>query len=290
MQSAAEFEDLRPQLFALAYRMLGTRADAEDIVQDAFLRWQAVDPAEVRSAKSYLYSIVARLSLDALKSARHQRETYVGTWLPEPLVTRVEGARQSPEGHAELADSLSIAFLHVLESLSPPERIAFLMREVFDADYADIAQVLETSEANCRQLVTRARKQLGDKRSRFEVDPERHKTVLQTFLAACETGDTAALLDLMRGDAILYSDGGGKASAAINPIYGADRISRFMAGITKKSDANEVTPVLSGGLPAVVFSNNGEVRTLLALDLDTEGHIRTVYIVRNPDKLPDLRQ
>lgn len=276
-----EFEDLRPQLFALAYRMMGTRADAEDIVQDAYLRWQTVDPAEVRSARSYLYSIVARLSLDELKSARRKRETYVGPWLPEPIVTR---------DPVELADSLSIAFLHVLESLSPAERVAFLMREVFDEEYAEIARVLDTTEANCRQLVTRARKQISRRKSRFDADPERHQSVLQSFLAACETGDTAALMELMRGDAVLYSDGGGKASAALNPIVGADRVARFMTGISKKIDSNETVPVWSGGLPAVVFSKDGEVRTLLGLDLDDEGRIRTVFIMRNPDKLPNLRQ
>lgn len=276
-----EFDELRPQLFALAYRMMGTRADAEDIVQDAYLRWQTVDPAEVRSPKSYLYSIVARLSLDALKSARHKRETYIGPWLPEPLVTR---------DPVELADSLSIAFLHVLETLSPAERVAFLMREVFDEEYAEISRVLDTTEANCRQLVARARKQISGRKSRFDVDPERHKSVLQTFLAACETGDTTALMELMRGDAVLYSDGGGKASAALNPIFGADRVARFMTGVSKKADANETIPVWTGGLPAIVFSRDGEVRTLLGLDLDDEGRIRTVFIMRNPDKLPNLRQ
>src|SRR5580698_1858750 len=185
------FEVYRPLLFSLAYRMLGTRADAEDIVQDAYLRWQAASQEEVRAPKSYLTTVVARLSLDSLKSARRKRETYVGEWLPEPIV--------EPKGSTalEMAESLSLAFLHVLETLSPDERVAFLLREVFDAEYAEIAATLETSEPNCRQLIARARKHIRDRRPRFQVDQARQQNVLEQFLAACQSGDPSRLLPLL---------------------------------------------------------------------------------------------
>ena len=189
------FEELRPQLFALAYRMMGTRADAEDIVQEAFIRWQGADHRDVRSARSYLNAVVARLSLDALKSARRTRETYVGTWLPEPIALS-----DRPDAQLELADTLSVAFLHVLESLSPAERVAFLMREVFGEDYSQVAAILDTSEANCRQLVARARQHVQSKRPKYRVDPDRHRQVLREFLMACASDDKNTLVGLLRED------------------------------------------------------------------------------------------
>jgi RNA polymerase sigma-70 factor (ECF subfamily) len=223
-----QFEVYRPLLFSLAYRMLGTRADAEDIVQDAYLRWRSASQEEVRAPKSYLTTVVARLSLDSLKSARRKRETYVGEWLPEPLV--------EPPGSSavEMAESLSLAFLHILETLSPDERVAFLLREVFEADYAEIAATLDTSEANCRQLITRARKHIHDRRPRFKVDQARQQSVLRQFLIAAQTGDPSQLLPLLSPDVVMHSDGGGKVAATINPIYGADKVSRFFQGIAKK--------------------------------------------------------
>ncbi len=275
------FEALRPQLFSLAYRMMGTRADAEDIVQDAYLRWQSADRSLVLSPRSYLNAVVARLSLDALKSARHKRETYVGTWLPEPMA-------QVPDASAavEMADSLSMAFLHVLESLSPVERVAFLLREVFGAEYSEVAVVLETSEANCRQLVARARTHMREKRPRFSVDSTKHQTVLREFITACAKDDKTALVSMLRDDAILYSDGGGKAAAALNPIYGADRIARFFLGVRDKQPAGlRVEPSLAGGMPALAFVTDSGIDGLMSLDLDEDGRIQGVYIVRNPDKL-----
>src|SRR5580704_17125231 len=177
MPPETQFEEFRPLLFSLAYRMLGTRSDAEDIVQDAWLRWRSASAEEIRQPKSYLTTVVARLSLDSLKSARRKRETYVGEWLPEPLV--------EPSGSSaiEMAESLSLAFLHILETLSPDERIAFLLREVFDTDYAEIAATLETSEPKCRQIIARARKHIRDRRPRFKVDEARQQNVLEQFLA-----------------------------------------------------------------------------------------------------------
>jgi RNA polymerase sigma-70 factor, ECF subfamily len=278
------FDEMRPQLFSLAYRMLGTRADAEDIVQDAFLRWESADKTEVRNARSYLNSIVARLSLDALKSARRKREAYIGTWLPEPI----ESA-PTPAAQAEFADSLSVAFLHVLESLTPAERVAFLMREVFGEEYKEVAGVLETSEANCRQLVTRARQQIQAKRPRFQVDPERHRAVLREFLTACANEDKTALVGLLREDSVLYSDGGGKARAALNPIYGPDRISRFFLGIRSKWPVDlRVVPIMAGGTPSVLLYAGDQIDSLVNLDLDEDGKVQGVYIIRNPDKLTEM--
>jgi RNA polymerase sigma-70 factor (ECF subfamily) len=214
MDRESQFQDLRPLLFSLAYRMLGTRADAEDVMQDAFLRWQTAAEEEVRSPKSYLTTIVARLSLDELKSARRKREAYIGPWLPEPLV--------APLGTQplEMAESLSLAFLHLLETLSPTERVAFLLREAFDSGYDEIAAALSTTEANSRQLVARARKRLHDGRPRFPIDRGRHQEILRTFLVACATGDPSQVASLLGDDVVLYSDGGGKVAAALNRYSG----------------------------------------------------------------------
>jgi len=277
------FEEHRPQLFALAYRMLGTRADAEDVVQEAYLRWQSANPEEVRSARSYLNAVVARLSLDALKSARRKRETYVGTWLPEPIAS---GSGFDPANAVELADTLSVAFLHVLESLTPSERVAFLMHDIFGEEYRDIAEVLETTEGNCRQLVTRARQHVQSRRPKYQVDPQRHQQVLREFLAACAGENKEALLGLLRQESVLYSDGGGKRQAAINPIFGADRIARFFLGIRKKFPANLVpVPAMVGGVPSVLLYDGTTIDSLLSLDLDESGLVQGIYIIRNPDKL-----
>ena len=275
------FEELRPQLFSLAYRMMGTRADAEDIVQDAYLRWRSADHSTVLSPRSYLNAVVARLSPDALKSARHKRETFIGTWLPEPVAQIPD-----PAAGVELADSMSMAFLHLLESLTPAERVAFLMREVFGAEYAEVAVVLETSEANCRQLVTRARTHMREKRPRFTVDPAKHQKVLREFIDACAKDDKATLVSLLRDDAILYSDGGGKAAAALNPIYGADKVARFCLGVRDKQPVGiRVEPSFVGGMPALAFVTESGIDSIFTLDLDENGRIQGVYIVRNPDKL-----
>jgi RNA polymerase sigma-70 factor (ECF subfamily) len=277
-----QFEEFRPLLFSLAYRMLGTRADAEDVVQDAYLRWRNASTEEVRAPKSYLTTVVARLSLDSLKSARRKRETYVGEWLPEPIV--------EPPGSSavEMAESLSLAFLHVLETLSPDERVAFLMREVFDADYSEIAATLETSEANCRQLIARARKHVRDRRPRFKVDRARQQSVLAQFLAACQTGDASRLLPLLSPDVVLHSDGGGKVRATINPIYGSDKVSRFFEGIAKKGATAGLTAkfVTVNGDPGALTMHGGHPNSVISIELDESGLIHRIFLVANPDKLP----
>jgi RNA polymerase sigma-70 factor (ECF subfamily) len=282
MDREQEFTALRPRLFRLAYRMMGTRADAEDIVQDAYLRWVRAGDEDVRSSKSYLTTVVARLSLDALKSARHQREVYVGPWLPEPIV------EPSSEQSVEMAESLSLAFLHLLESLSPAERIAFLLREAFDASYSEVAETLETTEANCRQMVTRARKHIREHRPRFEVDRERHRGVLKNFLNACASGDPSDLMTVLREDVVLHSDGGGKARAALNPIFGADRVARFFAGLVKKGATHGVTARFAdvNGEPGALLYQGGQLAYVVTVEFDENEKIDGVFVVANPEKLP----
>jgi len=281
----AQFNEARPLLFGLAYRMLGMRADAEDVVQEVFLRWQAARADDINSPRAYLTTITARLALDQLKSARVKRETYIGTWLPEPLLNH-----PSPE-RMELAESLSVAFLHVLESLTPPERAAFLLREVFDAGYDEVAGVLETSEANSRQLVARARRHLQERRPRFTADRAKQEEVLSRFLTACATGDQSGLRALLREDVVDYSDGGGKVNAAINPIFGADRVVRLIAGLMRKETVGawRAEPADVNGQPGVLFTLNGRPTSVTTLDLDETGRIRAVYSVLNPEKLRNTK-
>ena len=282
MDREAPFLELRPLLFRLAYRMTGTRADAEDAVQEAFLRWQKAAGEEIRSPKSWLTTVTARLSLDALKSASRKREVYVGPWLPEPIVEPV-GSQA-----AELAETVSLAFVHLLQSLTPAERLAFLMREIFDAPYAELAAILETSEPNCRQLVARAARHIRENRPRFPVDQDRHREVLKNFLAACASGDKTQLTSILREDVILQSDGGGKRSAALNPIYGADRVSRFFAGLAKKGETDGVHVEFAqvNGEPGALLYKGNQLTTVVSLQLDENNQIAGIYLIVNPDKLP----
>jgi len=279
------FLEFRPLLFSLAYRMLGTRADAEDAVQEAYLRWQQAADDEIRSPRAYLTTIVARLSLDALKAAHRKREVYVGPWLPEPIV---EPLADNFAHSYEMAQSLSIAFLHLLESLTPSERAAFLLREIFEMPYLEISAVLEMSETNCRQLVTRARKSIRDRRRRFVVDRDRHRQMLEGFLAACASGDPSKLVATLEQDAVLYSDGGGKVRAALNPIYGADRIGRFFAGILRKHPTDQRflrIAEVNGELGALIYTN-GQLSHILTLQAGEQEKIQNIFLVANPEKLP----
>ena len=281
MDSFAQFTELRPMLFSLAYRILGQRADAEDVVQEAFLRWQTAPTGDIHSPKSYLMTVVGRLSLDALKAAYRQREQYIGPWLPEPLVDY--GAAET----VELAESLSLAFLHVLEKLTPPERVAFLLHDVFDSSYPEIAEVLKTSEAIAGSLVTRARQHLREKRPRFPVDKDRHEAIFRRFLLSCSTGDSESLTSLLNEDVVLYSDGGGRTKAALNPIYGADRVQRFLLGIAGKTPAHlRVGRVATvNGEPGVVFTAGGVTSAIVTIDIDENGRICGIFWVVNPEKL-----
>lgn len=276
------FTELRPLLFSIAYRMTGTRVDAEDVLQESYLRWQAADRNGIQSPKAFLTTVVARLSLDSLKAAHRKREVYVGPWLPEPIV----GPVTEP---VELAESLSFAFLHLLESLPPQERVAFLLREVFDSDYKEVSATLETTEANARQLVSRAREHLRAKRPRKQaVDPERHRELLNEFLRACAVGDVGGLVGMLKQDATLYSDGGGKTRAALMPIYGADKIIRFVCGLLKKGlGVLSAYPVEVNGAPGAVVTIDGNPHTLVTIEIE-DGKIGTVFYVLNPDKLGTL--
>lgn len=295
MTPTEQFEALRPQLFALSYRALGSRSDAEDVVQEAYLRWQRTDHATIESPRAYLMKVVSRLALDVLKSARAKREQYVGVWLPEPLFDRnatatAESSQATPEQQAAQAESLSIAFLFVLETLSAPQRIAFLLHDVFGHGYSEIASVLDASEVACRQHVSRARKLIQERRpfadGRQRIDPARNREVLEQFFAACQGGDAAGLTNLLREDAVFYSDGGGKASAALHPLTGIDRIVRFFLGIAKQASPDATTEItMVNGVPALGLRVAGTLVSLFTFDLDAEGKIGWILVHRNPDKL-----
>jgi RNA polymerase sigma-70 factor (ECF subfamily) len=270
----------------IAYRMLGSVTEAEDVAQEAVLRLaRAGEP--ISEPAAWTTTTATRLSIDVLRSARVQRETYVGPWLPEPLV----GTGDEVATHMEVADSLSQAFPVMLERLSPTERAAFLLREVFDYDYAEIARVLERSEASARQLVSRARKRLGTGPPRFDADPALHDRLLERFLAAADEGDVAALEALLAEDAVLYADGGGKAIAARRPLLGARRIARTLATMIPKTQRRrslrrERTAV-NGQPGAVVYTATGAVWNVVGADV-LDGRIHTVRMIRNPDKLAHL--
>jgi RNA polymerase sigma-70 factor (ECF subfamily) len=276
----SEFEPHRQFLAGIAYRMLGSIAEAEDVVQDAFLRWQTVDASTIDEPRAYLARVVTRLCLDRLKSARARREQYVGTWLPEPMVDDVT---------AEVADDLSVALLMTLERLSPLERAAFLLHDVFDMDYSAIAGVLERTEPAVRQLAARAREHVRDERPRFERTREAEAKLTAAFAGAMLSGDTGALSKLLADDAVMYTDGGGKKKAALNPIYGRDKIVRFFEGIKTKRDPvtpETARPVRINGLPGFVLSTSEGIETIA---IETSGdRIVTLYAIRNPDKLAHL--
>ncbi|MGH2808532.1 MAG: RNA polymerase sigma-70 factor [Actinomycetota bacterium] len=284
MSRIETFEEQRSHLFALAYRMLGSVRDAEDVVQEAFIRWEAVDE-EVAAPKAYLSKIVTRLCIDHLRSARVQRETYVGPWLPEPLaVDDVPG----PEASAEQADSLSMAFLVVLESLNPTERAVFLLREVFEHDYAEIAEIVGLTETNCRQIAHRAKQHVASRRPRFSASKKKRDEITYRFLEACALGEMDPLMELLAEDAAVYSDGGGRARAARKPILGAAKVGRFLVGIVKKAPPTASMRVMTiNAQPAIALYEDGNATTVMTIDLTDEG-VQAIHIVVNPDKLAHL--
>lgn len=281
------FERHRRHLVGLAYRMLGSYAEAEDVVQDAFLRFQAVDAESVADPRSYLSKTVARLCLDRLKSARARRESYVGTWLPEPIV---DDAGLSPDTARELADELSFALMLTLERLSPLERTAFLLHDVFDMEYPEVAEVLGRSEPACRKLADRAREHVQEARPRFVRTEGDDARLVSGFLAATRTGDVDAFSKLLAADAVLYTDGGGKRKAALNPIYGRDRIQRFFAGVKRRADTpipKAIRPTQINQMPGFVIDYGGGEFAMVALEA-RDGVIQAIYLVSNPDKLTHL--
>ena len=271
----------RGRLLGLAYRMLGSRSDAEDVVQDAYFRFAGAQ--DVRNTEAFLVTIVTRLCLDRLKSAKAQREVYVGPWLPEPVF---DADGLSPEAATELADDLSFALLLALDRLSPLERAAFLLRDVFDRPFSEVAQMLDRSEAACRQLAARARRGLRYERPAPSAPPENHARLLSAFGEAVTSGDISHLASLLREDAVAISDGGGRKPAALKPIIGAEKIARLFIGLAAKNagrDIRIVPTVVNGSIGALLYMD-GEIDHTLSMAIDGE-KIAAIYLVRNPDKL-----
>jgi RNA polymerase sigma-70 factor, ECF subfamily len=280
-------EDLRPLLFSIAYRMLGSVAEAEDVVQEAYLRHERAlaDGVEVRSPRAWLSAVTTRLAIDHLRSARVRREAYVGPWLPEPLVA---DDAPGPDERVELADELSLAFLVVLERLSPVERAVFLLREAFGYDYHEIAALVDRTPENCRQLAVRARRHVEAERPRFPVSREHHEELTDRFMRACESGDSEALVGMLAADAVAYTDGGGKVRASPRPIAGADAVARFLVATVRRGadlyGYSVRTADVNGRPGRVLYDRDGAVISVLSLDVD-EDRIHSVHVVVNPDKL-----
>ena len=281
------FTSTRPLLFSIAYRMLGSVADAEDLVQEAFVRWLEAPEAEVRAPRAYLATIVSRLAINQLQSARSKRETYVGPWLPEPLVTEYA---PDPSEPIELAESLSMAFLLMLERLSPTERAVLLLHDVFDFDYSEVAHIVDKSEANCRQLLVRAKKHLGESRTRFDVDPAQADRLLHRFTEAARAGDIDGLLGVLAEDITLWADGGGKVpGAALRPIQGAESVAQFVAQRSRSGAerGGSVRLTRINGQPGFIVYVSGQPQAALVLGI-REGRIHDIYAIANPDKLHAL--
>jgi RNA polymerase sigma-70 factor (ECF subfamily) len=285
----ATFSQYRGLLFSVAYRMLGSVADAEDMVQETFIRWQQAANDEIRSPRAFLVTVITRLSINQLQSARVRREEYVGEWLPEPLVT---GPESDPLGVLKVDESLSMAFLLLLERLTPMERAVFLLREVFEYEYEEIAKVLGQSEANCRQILSRAKQHVGDIRRRFDASAREHDDLLKRFMQAVRKGEIKGLVDLLSSDAVLHSDGGGKAIAQPHMIEGAENVARLildrMSNVVPKNLVNRMARI--NGEPGFVSYLSGKPFSAFTLE-GGDGRIKAIYIVTNPQKLahlPDL--
>lgn len=288
------FTTLRPRLFGIAYRMLGVRADAEDVLQDAWLRWSRQDPTALQSAEAWLVTVVTRLSIDRLRALKAEREAYVGWWLPEPLVELHDNPtgdaqhHNTPEAAAELAGELSVAFLYVLERLGPEERAAFLLRQVFDYDYPEIAAQLGKTEASCRQMVHRASERVQQARTRFEVPHAVHHQLLQRFMLAAKSGDRNAIEALLSEDAQLIGDGGGKVPSFPKPLVGPFRIANLYWALFRRLGAQVVYRMaLINGEPGLLRYVDGHLESAQAFVTDGE-QIVAIYAVRNPDKLAGI--
>ncbi len=285
MSPIAQFENYRPLMFAIAYRMLGSAADAEDVVQDAYLRYQAVPPDTIISPKAFLGTIVTRLSLTRLQSAHAQRETYIGPWLPEPVLTE-QDSRSNPTEQINLHDSLSMAFMVLLEELTPLERAVFLLREVFDYEYAEIAEMVGKEETACRQLFSRAKKHIASHRPRFQPDRDAHRRLLERFLQVVRTGEMDGLMQLLADDVTLWADGGGKArGAAIHPLHGRDAVARFVLGSTRFVAGDYRVEIADiNGEPAVILREEEQARVVLFITV-VRGRLQEIRVIGNPDKL-----
>jgi RNA polymerase sigma-70 factor (ECF subfamily) len=286
-----EFESVRPRLFAIAYRMLGRVSDAEDVVQDAFLRFQRAlrRGTEIDSPPAFLSAIVTRLSINELQSARARREVYVGQWLPEPLFTD-ETREPDPAAHAEEADSLSLAFLVLLEQLTPVERAVFLLHDVFGYGYAEVARTIGKSEENCRQLATRARRHIEAEKPRFEASRRERERLAERFFAAVGDGNVDDLVEMLAADVVVYGDSGGMSPSWPRPIVGRDRVSRLMGGVgglLMRHDLRLELHEVNGQPGATVLAPDGRIVSVFALDI-VDGVVQTIRSVINPDKLRHL--
>jgi RNA polymerase sigma-70 factor (ECF subfamily) len=281
----ALFGTLRPRLFGIAYRMLGVRADAEDVLQDAWLRWRDVDQAGLQSAEAWLVTVVTRLAIDRLRAARRDREAYVGSWLPEPIV---EVEERTPETAAELASDVSVAFLHLLERLAPEERAAFLLRQVFDYDYGEIADMLGKQESAVRQMVHRAGERVRQERPRFAVAAETHRRLLEKFVLAAQSGQRAAIRALLADHVQTIGDGGGKVVAVAGGVHGGERVTNlYWAHALRLGPRLRYRIATINGEPGLLRYLDGQLESANAVVTDGE-RIVAIYAIRNPDKLVNV--
>lgn len=282
------FARLRPRLFAIAYRMLGTRADAEDVLQDAWLRWHQADRAGLQSAEAWLVTVTTRLAIDRLRAAKAERAHYTGWWLPEPLVDVLD--ERTPEAAAELAGELSLALLWVLERLAPEERAAFLLRQVFDHDYDEVAALLGKTEAACRQMVHRASERVQQERPRFDVPEGAHRRLLEKFMLAARSGQREAIKALLAENATAIGDGGGRVPSFLHALEGADRITNLYWAISKRlGERAQYRMALVNGEAGLLRYVDGQLESAQAFVTDGE-RIVAIYTVRNPDKLAGVPQ
>lgn len=282
-EAVSTFGGVRPRLFGIAYRMLGSVVEAEDVVQDAWLRWQGTDRSQVRDAAAFLSTVTTRLALNVAQSARSRRESYLGPWIPEPIDTT-----NDPHLGAERGEALELAVLMLLEKLTPTERAAYVLREAFGYPYAEIAGIVQIEEANARQLVSRARKHLADER-RVQVTRAEQKRFVEAFAAAATRGDLAALESMLAEDVVTWSDGGGIVTAARKPVFGRARVAQFIAGITSKfATGSPPRWLMANGSMALGFERDGAIFAVATIDVTAEG-IDRILIVLNPEKLGQIR-
>ncbi|MET8283284.1 RNA polymerase sigma factor SigJ [Micromonospora sp. NPDC005174] len=284
-EAAGALQAHRPMLLGLAYRLLGSRHDAEDVLQEAYLRWLGVDRSTVAEPRRYLSRVVTRLALDRLRSRQAARETYVGPWLPEPVPT--EPSPFGPLDRVELRDSLSTALLHVLERLTPPERAVYVLRTAFDMPYAEIAEILDRTPQDCRQLHHRATTRVHQDDRRFTASRSERERLLEAFLAAARDGDLATLTRLVAADVTAWNDGGGRVRSARNPVRGADRVARFYAGIYGPRREWTARRVELNGEPAILLTRGDGGRYTMTVTA-AAGRITGIYVVGNPEKLPPV--
>lgn len=287
-QSTEIFENYRPVLFRQAYGMLGRVAPAQDAVQETFIRWQKQDINQINSYRAYLSTIVNRLCLDELKSARNRRKQYIGPDLPEPIL---DEHTETPEEEIEMVESLSMALLVVLNQLSPVQRAVFILREIFDYDYDEIADVVQKTTLNCRKIAQRARDQIRKQEPRFEKNKDKQQKLIATFLDAVQGGDLSEIESMLAEEAILYSDGGGKVTAARKPVAGAAKIAKFLVGIQKQFPAAEwsIERKQVNGEPGMIIRREGELYNIWSFHIE-ESEIQSIYVVLNPDKLKHLKK